>query len=232
MRRDNLPPQLFIIDATIKSVEPGEVKASFHDMQELGLAEPPYDVFDVQCLWAFSSQTSKHWRFDNPYPGDIIAPFRIRFLQGEPKAWFIEQPAGSGKFEDASYIVEPDIGLKFAVVKASFEIYEIFLVLLSTRNVVKETKESKAAKLGIGHKHRYVTTLKIGAITERHESVVTGRDVRPHLRRGHIRNQKYGPSLSFVRKVWINPVFVNADKEWVGEREHYNVSLAQPTPAE
>jgi hypothetical protein len=48
----------------------------------------------------------------------------------------------------------------------------------------------------------------------------------PHLRRGHIRQrQHYGPGNHFVKKIWIAPVFVNADPDFVNQRAAYNVAV-------
>lgn len=52
-----------------------------------------------------------------------------------------------------------------------------------------------------------------------------GRRVRPHLRRGHVRRQHYGPGREFIRQVFIEPVFVNADEGWIAERTAYNVRM-------
>ena len=40
----------------------------------------------------------------------------------------------------------------------------------------------------------------------------TGRQLKPHNRRGHWRNQRYGPDLSLSRLIWIKPVTVRKDK--------------------
>jgi hypothetical protein len=105
------------------------------------------------------------------------------------------------------------------------------IVLLGTRNAVKNTRENKLAKFGIGKKldskYRYVTTISLPrpADMENDEDHPPGATKRPHLRRGHVRRQHYGPKNSLVKLKWIEPVFVNADPAWVDTRERYNVSL-------
>jgi hypothetical protein len=102
----------------------------------------------------------------------------------------------------------------------------MFCVLLATRNVTREVKTSKLAKLGIGkNSYSKTTTLRIGNVTELQGSEAgIGVNRRPHLRRGHIRRQKYGPGFQFEKKIFVQAVFVNADEDWIAERTAYNVS--------
>lgn len=44
-------------------------------------------------------------------------------------------------------------------------------------------------------------------------NVPTGREINTHWRRGHWRNQPFGPGLSERKLVWIMPVLVRKDKE-------------------
>lgn len=106
------------------------------------------------------------------------------------------------------------------------------IVTLSACNVKKTTVENKLAKLGIGRnksdskkRYPYITYLDVPDRIEETDSEHpgTGREVAPHLRRGHPRQQRYGVGRELVKMVWIAPVFVNADKEWVRERSAYNV---------
>ena len=107
------------------------------------------------------------------------------------------------------------------------------LVALAAKNAVKTTKENKLAKLGIGKKnpknsYAYTTTISIGKITETTEGEggSGGWTVRPHLRRGHIREQRYGPNNQYSKKVFIQPVFVNASGDFINSRAAYNVKVA------
>lgn len=40
---------------------------------------------------------------------------------------------------------------------------------------------------------------------------VPGGTVKPHWRRGHWRQQRYGPNLSKAKRLWIKPTMINAD---------------------
>jgi len=49
---------------------------------------------------------------------------------------------------------------------------------------------------------------------------------KPHsrkTRRGHIRSQHYGVNNSEVKKIFIHPIFVNADDGWIDAKKTYRV---------
>lgn len=108
------------------------------------------------------------------------------------------------------------------------------IVMLATKNAERRTEDVKAkakAKPGsLQATYRRVTTITgraTMAIDKDGNAPTSGRlkPVRPHLRRGHIRNQKHGPGLAFEKKVWIAPVIVNVEAGPVEAREAYNVSM-------
>lgn len=106
------------------------------------------------------------------------------------------------------------------------------IVLLNTRNAVKTTKHRKCVGLGIGRKpgaYEYTTTITLPRVIEEDETGEAapggnGASKKPHLRRGHPRRQRFGPNWQFSEVRWIEPVFVNADPDWVDKRKAYNVS--------
>lgn len=106
------------------------------------------------------------------------------------------------------------------------------IVLLGTRNAVKTTKHRKCVGLGIGAKpgvYEYTTTITLPRELEDETGEAApgsnGASKKPHLRRGHPRRQRFGPSRQFSEVRWIEPVFVNADPDWVDKRRAYNVSV-------
>lgn len=113
----------------------------------------------------------------------------------------------------------------------ALKIRQILIVLLATKNHVKEELLNKDIARGRYNKKQayrkdypITTTILIGKITETYQSKGgTGAAKRPHMRRGHIRTQHYGPKNELTQKIFIQPVFVNADEGWIAERKAYNV---------
>lgn len=100
------------------------------------------------------------------------------------------------------------------------------IMALVTKNVEKETTSNKRAKLGIGKKenreYEYITRINLPHNLQA-EYNATGRTIKPHLRRGHSRHQHYGQGNEKIKMIFIQPVFVNADDEYVETRKAYKI---------
>ena len=81
----------------------------------------------------------------------------------------------------------------------------------------KHRNESKLLTLGFSKVHLCAPVLETDD-----EPTPSGRELKPHWRRGHWRHQPYGPGLSMIRLVWIRPTIVRRDK---GEPEQGHVYL-------
>jgi len=231
------PNQLFILSRELFEATSWEdVRATCAALKELGLYSLPYPSINIRVPLSLDDALIVA-AGGRPAPDDRfhIAPalrdssgvdyldVSVEGLEGRNTMSRIYSPHGWGEADTDKYNLAARIFVPFLI------------AMLAARNICKQTREHKLASLGIGGKKsdptrrfRYVTTLTVPAIREETEdSTETGCEKTPHYRRGHIRHQPYGPRLELVRPVWIAPVFVNADKEWVRERSAYNVSPAR-----
>lgn len=235
----NWPEQLFVISDEIIEASPiAEVEATWQAMSKLGIARPPFDRFAVMVtgkhFLRVASQDTR-WTPDAREHAErefLVTNMRIHFSntriapdganEADAEVWL--QPPGS------QFIHVPELESPVNVPTYQ-QIYRFLIVVLATKNVVKTRSEDKLAKLGIGKKKRfrYTTTISVGAIEDdpdRPPSAGTGRHRVPHLRRGHPRNQHWGPGNQYIKRIFVPPVFVNGDKEWLKEsheRDHSNL---------
>ena len=232
------PLQAFVISEEIfDSVSEEEIRATFADMRQMDIAQPPYSRFDVIVpVHKVMRLVTADGEVAGMAPKDPAATLRVRFEGFTPPAsparyqWLFTR---KGMTVDlAKFVADESQRLnRFdrsaeTWPEAAAGAYQLVVVLLATKNVVKETRECKLMKLGIGkaERNRYTTTIKVGKVTEQEGTDKgTGIELRPHLRRGHVRRQHHGPHNELIKSIFIQPVFVNADKGWIAERTAYNL---------
>lgn len=158
---------------------------------------------------------------------------RFRYEHEVPIIQMLIHPGG--RAYDMGKILEPSESK--SAQDAAKAIRKILIVLLATRNIVKERTKDKLLAMGIGSRKNnfrplYTTTLSLPKTVTRDDGqpANVGSPRRPHLRRGHIRHQKYGPRLAFTKLIWIEPCFINADENFVSERSAYNTSAGTNNP--
>lgn len=207
--------QLFIISSAVFQAMPmEEVEPTVEALKELGLYKLPYDKVDIQFLFddiAVCQETGL------PFPNKCGPNAYCRLLNVTLDG-YERLVVGSSSYQADVTHETKSTDIKFPAM--------ILIAALSSRNIVKTTRENKLAKLGIGKKrnrYRYSTTITLPHVLEDDGTVREGQPKAPHLRRGHIRRQHYGPRGAFIKKIWIQPVFVNADKDFVSTRTHYNL---------
>ena len=167
--------------------------------------------------------------------------FRNLNLLGEPiQIWMIHEGADPGwrPYEIPVNEIAKENGIRVRnddELAAAKAIMNFLIVLLASKNAIKHTKHNTLARHNLGsakkpgstRAYEYVTTISVPPTDQLEDDTEhpPGRAKCAHLRRGHIRRQHYGPHRSFIKQVWIEPVFVNADRDFVSTRKAYNVSL-------
>lgn len=226
-----LTRQCFILSrALIDAFSYEEVNATYADMEEMGIAHLPYPDLDI--IMPFNLPFALKGEATPTIQAEFDATMaRLRYTGGEGVEWYIDMGKGWRSLTEIGKVDKFGDDLGPYARGTVLESYRVFLIVaLATRNIIKEVRPNKAARLGIGKAAREgyaaTTTLHIGTITE---NITDGlgderNSPRPHLRRGHIRRQHYGPLNELVKKIWVAPTMVNVDQGFVDRRTAYNVS--------
>lgn len=230
--------QLFTFDKAIwESVDIDDVLKTSGDLMSLGLFKPPFKEFDIQVR-VDQAVLAKFFKKDVKVKKEFDRTETFRIVFDDTHTNFRWLFKAHGEFVDAVDLY--DNAIKYGLKKEDLDRIEgyfnersrllvyMLIVLLTTRNAEKVTEKIK--KHGPKSRKRpreydYITTIKIGKITETMRSEGDGSStVRPHLRRGHIRNQRVGKGLTEVKSIFIHPVFVNADEKWISnQRKEYRL---------
>ena len=203
----------------------------------LGLFKPPFKEFDIQVR-VDQAVLAKFFKKDVKVKKEFDRTETFRIVFDDTHTNFRWLFKAHGEFVDAVDLY--DNAIKYGLKKENLDRIEgyfnersrllvyMLIVLLTTKNAEKVTEKIK--KHGPKSRKRpreydYITTIKIGKITETMRSEGDGSStVRPHLRRGHIRNQRVGKGLTEVKSIFIHPVFVNADEKWISnQRKEYRL---------
>ena len=233
--------QLFILDDQVwDSMSFDDVENTMNDMKTLGIDKPPCRNFDVLTKMSVVNRIFEQFVGRKPSGNNHTQHFEMKWRYSFNKD-LTESPChllacfnNDGIWHDFLFNVTNKNDLD-EMTKwgdgCGLWVLAYLIVALSAKNSAKTVKENKLMKLGIGKKkegkYRYTTTVTIGRITETEGTGEGGGwTVRPHLRRGHIREQRYGPNRQYSKKVFIQPIFVNAVEGFVDQRKAYNVRIA------
>lgn len=216
------------------SITYAEIVETAVAMNDMEIFSPPLFHFDVECpkeaMFVFGTDSHKeiaevvqtvtcHYDLyganDNPnkFHMTFITPNGIR---REMTPWSVERHGENALETYRSFYMF---------------VYTALIVVLASKNVIKKQEVNDARAKN--HQQREdsksytsTTTIKVGNITEYigNKPEGSGRTVRAHLRRGHIRGVRHGEGRKEIKKVFIQPCFVNADRDWVATpRKSYNV---------
>lgn len=249
------PELFLISRDVIDSCQTMEVLHTYDGMVELGIAKLPYQTIDIGMnAGVYDGTNGRTLKITSPDNKNFIdtashlynCEIKFRYRDGECYSILIKPDCPTCKERGIKRDHEHQWIDLFEAVKNGAHRHEydqakyfaeaekfkrVLVVLLATKNIVKVKTKDKLAALGIGkgknsnHRPIYTTTLSLPQYVSNPSGKSPGLTLRPHLRRGHIRRQHHGPKMEFIKTIWIEPCFVNADEDFVSERSAYNTSL-------
>lgn len=208
------PNHLFLLDwNAVGTMDYDAINATVRDLKEMSLYHLPYDDQNVY----------------------------VRVIGNPEKPGTHITYGPLGEFCDVVFGRNADsetVALRFNETRADIRAEAAFsalvmqdtlIALLATRNIEKSMRENKLRKLGIGKgraRFDYTTTISLPKdLPDDDECPSSGGPRVPHLRRGHIRYQHHGPRNELVKRIWIAPIFVNADPAFIGGRKAYKIAV-------
>lgn len=241
------PLELFRLSPEIwKAMNYKDIMLTAGDMDEMGLMLSPYSKYAIETPLKFIKGIIEQEEVA-PEINNLIVVFeyemRKRMIEGvereEPISLIftslsLDKKIVKGPINTTSQeFKKTNVELQKNIITFAWDLRTILVVLLATKNSKIDKIANRNLLTGKSNKknayrknYAYTTTISIGAITENHCGEGDDpRTMRPHLRRGHIRTQKYGPNFSMEKKIFIDPVFVNASEGFIQKRSAYNVSL-------
>lgn len=236
-------PQLFEIPTNVwETLDFDVVQDTYSDMFKAGLVHPPFFVFSVRMplrgfLSALATYAMSKGETGIDLNGffDSIDHLGYKFIVAH---YEFRKVAFNYEFRSVIDLGEGIRSVDFCLLTKmpkEFEremvdfIYKCLTILLATKNTGKNVVTNSlrsGSKKARDNSAKYSTTtyISIGKIVETmHGSSGQRGPVRAHLRRGHVRRQRFGEGRSEEKNVFIAPVFVNADQEWISERRKYKL---------
>ena len=235
-------PHLFRLSADIlEALDVQDVRATYNDMCELGIASDPYEWYCIEVETKFIDNLVLKVAKSKSISAENEAMLKRAQLDGI--VWIFEYLVD---FENGHHMMGQSVRFKDGRTKDMTEasskvigsmssiakVMRAFLIgILITKNIEKKIAANSSRSVSPrmqkdAKRYSHTTTIKIGKITESYGSETgAGGLKRPHLRRGHIRAQHFGKGNAETKKIFIRPVFVNADEKWINEQKTYKVTI-------
>lgn len=228
LNRPQKPERFVIPHEVIEACPFSEVNSTIKDMESFGIAKLPFRDMVIElpsrseCLY-MKTIPAKELSDDIAelldYTPEQLATTRYvsqyYFVGGQHQRTVIRQASGTME------ALSPDSDDRPGQRDLAEMMANLLIVLLATKNIRKDRVQNKLAKLGIGkNRFEYTTTLRLPAEYGESGHTRDGVAVRPHLRRGHKRDQWF-PKAQVHKAIWIEPCFVNADEDFVSARTSY-----------
>jgi hypothetical protein len=231
----NEKSQLFRLSKEVwKSLTYDDIIETARAMLEVKIFNPPYRKFEIEC------PKEAFLVFADTYTDELLGPLDTAIFYydlGNYKQNRYFKIRLYGMFNNVSHGMTaepwntPNEELREAFHDFYLFVFSALLVVLASKNVVKtqvvNDKKSKSHKQREDSKsYETTTTIKVGKVTEYigNKPEGSGRTVKAHLRRGHVKGVRIGEGRKDIKKVFIQPCFVNADRDWVAEpRKNYKV---------
>ena len=234
--------ELFLFSSEIvkfSETEEREITATYENMEQIGIANMPYPLTDIGMNgYLHDLKSGEPGYFIDNNPKDAIAVVEVRFRYDSSSKSDDIMVKLNENWHDVHALVSvksPEHLKRHCSVyhEQAARFRRTLMVLLATRGVIKTRTKDKLLAMGLGRKRLrdnmrplYTTTLTLPIardVSHPHKGSL-GVSKRPHLRRGHSRVQRHGPKYEFVKMVWVEPCFVNADENFVSARFSYNAS--------
>ena len=225
-------PRFKIAANVLDALSIDDVNKTAADMEKLDLYKPPFPEFFIQAKCRLMEDLICK-SFDETFPRtaspkeEILFKYEFKVKNSRATPYLAINGVDFRPLDKLKMEASKAVQHKFSWMADMTA--RLLVVLLATKNIEKDVQtcnkpNSRNRREQTLSKYSSTTTIRIGKISQTMRSEGgSGGPVRPHLRRGHIRHQRYGEGRLEVKKIFIQPMFINADQGWIDEQKEYRV---------